>query len=379
MQAALPVAVLLWAASSIFELSAVEVRPAGMEWRAEPFVACHSDRCAFQDSAGTNLYEIAEGELARSSAGATVYRRSLTGKYERVLLAGLTAAGNQLAVVIAREKVSIRGLGVSGQGIHPKDVEREHRVEIVNPKSGETVKALDLGAFRPAGLALSAHGELILLHGKDLQLGSREVRLYNARSGKLEHQATIDASAGVTLAVDGYTVGGSRWVVAEGEARSQKVFNSRDPYSIAEYIVECSAVLTTSSLRGRTLAVLKFNGADFELGQMLSNNLALKLRGAGFSVAERQGMEELLEEIHLQQSGLTSESQAAAIGKLVNAQLLVFGALQKAGTNSSLTVRLVSVEEGKVVGGCELSCRDCRPDDYMEGLDRLISVWVGKS
>lgn len=382
------------------KLGAAEVRPAPAEWRVEPFLACDADPCAFQDPAGANRYVIAKGELSRTTAGAEVYRRTLAGKYEKVLLSGLTAAGNQLAVVIARERISARGRDVSGLRIdprqagpsprtgsgqaplppmaHPQEVEREHRVEVVNPKSGETVKSLDLGAFRPEGLALSAHGELILLHGKDLQLGTHQVRLYNTRSGKLEHQATVERSAGVTLAANGYTVGGARWVVGVGEAKSELRFNSRDPYSIAEYAVECSGLLTAGSFQGKTLAVVKFTGADFEVGQMLSNGLALKLRNAGFSLAERQGMEEILEEIYLQSSGLTGEDQAATIGKLVNAQLLAFGGLRQAGTTSSLTVRLVSVEEGKLVSGCEVACRDCRPDDYLEGLGYLVGVWTGE-
>ncbi|HEV7671358.1 MAG TPA: CsgG/HfaB family protein [Thermoanaerobaculia bacterium] len=324
----------------------------------------------------------------RSSEGdGEIYRRTLIEKYERILIVGLAGAGNQLGVVIARERISNRGRsampggpmgGMAPAAPHPKDVEREYRLEVINPKSGDSVKNLDLGPFLPEGLSLSDHGELILLHGKNLQLGTHEVRIYNVRSGKVEYQSTLGKSAKVVLAANGYTVDGASWQVTEGSTRAEGKarFNSHDLYSIAEYGVECSSSLSESRYKGKSFAVVKFTGASLEVGQMLSNGLALKLRNAGLSVVERERLEEVLGEQWTQSTGLTNDSQASAIGKLANAQYLAFGGLQQTGTTSSLTVRLVSVEEGNVVTGCEVNCRDCRPDDYQEGLGYLVSVWT---
>lgn len=373
-----PVALLVALATS--SSGTAEVRLAPTNWRVVPFVGCDSARCAFKDPSGANLYVVSGGDLVRNSeGGGEVYRRTLIEKYERVLIAGLASAGNQLGVVIARERISNRGRSVmSGSAPHPKDVEREYRLEVINPKSGDSVKNFDLGPFLPEGLSLSDHGELILLHGKNLQLGTREVRIYNARSGKVEHQSTLGKSAKVMLAANGFSIDGASWEVTEGSARAagKARFNSRDPYSIAEYGVECTSSISESRYQGKSFAVVKFTGTSLEVGQMLSNGLAIKLRSAGLSVVERERLEEVLGEQWTQGTGLTSDFQAAAIGKLTNAQYLAFGGLQQAGTTSSLTVRLVSVEEGNVVTGCEVTCRDCRPDDYQEGLGYLVSEWT---
>jgi hypothetical protein len=356
---------------------ALEVEPAPPEWRAQGFPACGAAECAFADRTGANRYLLSQGTLTRIGGGSHVYRRPLTGKSERTLLAGISEARNQLVVAIARERVSVRGRSGSPAGVHPRDVEREHRVEIVNPKSGETIKSIGLGPFRPQGLALTEHGELLLLHGKDLQLWTLEVRIYNTRSGKLEHRQELVPPAGeVVLAADGYAVGGRGWRLAPSVGEKSRRFNSRDPYSIAEYEVSCSGSLAGSRFEGKALAVMKFTGAEHELGQMLADGLALKLRGAGFTLVERQRIEEIVEELYLQTTGLTSEAEAAEIGKVGNAHYLALGSLRQAGTTSSLAVRLVGVEDGAVVDGCEVTCRDCRPDDSLEALDYLLATWL---
>lgn len=355
-----------------------EVEPAPPDWRAQPFASCRGDRCTFEDPSGGNRYEISDGALARSADGERLYRREVAGRFETVLLAGLSGSGNQIVAAIARERISMRGRSGFSTGVHPGDVEREHRLEVINPKSGDTVKSIDLGAFRPREIALTEHGERLLVAGTDLQLKRDEVRVYNTRSGTLEHREEVGRAADIVLAADGFAVGGRGWRVIEaGPTGGVQRFNSRDPYSIAEYTVRCSE--PAAGYRGRALAVRPFKGVEQpELARMLTNGLALKLAAAGFELVERgEVMDELAEELWIQASGATADEHAAELGRMANAEYLVFSELRQAGTTSSTTVRLVSVEAAKVVAGCEVSCRDCRPDDHLEALEYLVQVWAG--
>jgi hypothetical protein len=359
---------------------ALDVEPAPAQWKAQAFPACSGGECSFEDRTGANRYALSAGTLTRSSRGSEVYRLPLTGRSEKALLAGISGARNQLVVVIARERMSIRGRsGFTTADIHPKDVEREHRLVILNPKSGDTVKFIDLGAFRPQELALSEYGEQVLLCGLDLRLRTREIRIYNARSGKLEHDRRVEHPADeVVLAADGYEVAGEAWRLAAPGPETIRRFSSRDPYSIAEYRVECTGLLGGARYEAGKLAVLKFEGADYEVGQMLANGLTLKLRSAGFTLVERQRIEEIADEQYLQTTGFTAEEEAVEIGRAANAHYLALGSLRQAGTTSALAVRLVGVEDGAVVDGCEATCWECRPDDYHEALSNLVATWIGR-
>ena len=94
-------------------------------------------------------------------------------------------------------------------------------------------------------------------------------------------------------------------------------------------------------------------------------------------VAERERIETVLDELWLQTTGATEEETALRLGRLVNVHFLVFGSLREAGSTSSLAVRSVSVEKGELTAGCEVTCRDCRRDDYLEALKLMTSVWLG--
>lgn len=355
---------------------AAELVPAPAGWQAGAFPACLEERCRFTGRSSDEIYLLDDGHLVRTSGGAELFRREVLERLERLLAAGLSPAGNQLVLAVVREKVTRNRSLVSGGGAHPGDVAREHRLAVVNPKSGETVKSIDLGAFRPSGLAISEHGERVLVAGRDLDLGRESVRVYNTRSGKLEIEREVDDEDAVVLAADGVAIAGRGWVVAAGDDGVERRFNSRDPYSIAEYQVGCASRLASADLAGQTLAVVGFTGADSAVNPMLTSALALKLRDAGFAMAERERIETLLDEIYLQTTGATSDEKAVQIGRLANVQALVFGSLAEAESTSALTVRVVGVEEGTVIAGCEVTCRDCRRDDYLEALGFLVEAWV---
>jgi hypothetical protein len=73
---------------------------------------------------------------------------------------------------------------------------------------------------------------------------------------------------------------------------------------------------------------------------------------------------------------LTDASKATELGRLANAQYLLFGQIQTTGSVSSLALRLVDVQDGTLKNGIELECRDCTPDDYLQGLTFLLQDWI---
>lgn len=360
-------------------LRPIELRPAA-GWQPAAFPACAAEPCRFEGRSGGDVYLLDGGKLARLSGGSRLYERELAGRFEKVVLAGISPATNQLVVALARERVSVRGRSAVSRDpmVHPKDVEREHRLAVVNPKSGESVKDIDLGPYLPRGLAVTEHGEHVLLVGEDLHLNRRELRIYNTRSGKLEIRRELGGRERVLLAADGVVLGDQPLRLAAGDAAGERRFNSRDPYSIAEYVVDCASPLDPAALAGRPFAVVAFDGADAEVNRMLTAALALELRGTGFTVAERDRIAAVLDELWLQTTGATEAETAVKLGRLTNVHFLVFGSLREAGTTSSLALRSVSVEEGELAAGCEVTCRDCRRDDYLEALRYLVSVWVAE-
>jgi hypothetical protein len=68
-----------------------------------------------------------------------------------------------------------------------------------------------------------------------------------------------------------------------------------------------------------------------------------------FRILERKDLQRILEELELQQSGLSDEKQAARVGELLGAQILVIGKLYAKGGNYELFLKLLRVETGEVL------------------------------
>ena len=69
----------------------------------------------------------------------------------------------------------------------------------------------------------------------------------------------------------------------------------------------------------------------------------------GYVIVERQKLLLALEELAIGSSSLASEESKLQIGRLVGAELMVFGALQQFGEQVRIDLRLVEVESGAVI------------------------------
>ena len=70
---------------------------------------------------------------------------------------------------------------------------------------------------------------------------------------------------------------------------------------------------------------------------------------AGFKAVERRDLQKLLEELQLQLSGLAEEANAARVGRLLGAEVLVAGTLYRRTGAFELFLKLIRVESGEIL------------------------------
>ncbi|SPD73088.1 Curli production assembly/transport component CsgG [uncultured Desulfobacterium sp.] len=91
-----------------------------------------------------------------------------------------------------------------------------------------------------------------------------------------------------------------------------------------------------------------------DLGGLLSAKVIETVKGkSAYDVVERERLILVLEEQNLGTSGLADESTRLRLGRLVGAQLMIFGAYQVIGGQMRLDIRLVEVETGKILKATE--------------------------
>jgi hypothetical protein len=352
----------------------------GQRPQGDPIRACEvrRDPCAFDDGRGENRYLVGEQTIVRVLDRREVYRVPIGGGIMRARLATINSERTQIAVALSRESISTGSMFTPGS-VTPDSVQRQYALSIRNPKSGDEIKAIDLGMLKPESIALSPSGDYAWVAGQELQLRRREVRAYNTRSGRLEHLTPLSNGANAVLYEGGFATG-SVFYTAEGslDTGDTRRHLSANPYSIAEFTVRISQPLRLQDPARQALAVVGFDMPAGDVREMLESALAVKLAAAGLTIVERKRIKELLQEAQFQNLGVTDSKGAAELGLMANARLLTFGTLRMTGTVTLMTLRLTDVEAGTVVASAELECRDCTPDDYVQGMTFLIADWVGK-
>lgn len=94
------------------------------------------------------------------------------------------------------------------------------------------------------------------------------------------------------------------------------------------------------------------------LTQMLISDL---VSAGGFTVVERERLEEVLDELKLQQSTKFDQATACKIGKMVGASYLVAGTYIQIGSAMNLNARVIELERNVVVRSMQ---RNGKPEDF---------------
>ncbi len=105
------------------------------------------------------------------------------------------------------------------------------------------------------------------------------------------------------------------------------------------------------------VAILPFNNnspdksldsTGVTLADLISAQMASE---KGFKLVERQRIEEILSEMKLGQTGMIDQNTAIQVGRMLGANVMAFGSFLTLGKKVLLTMRLVKVETGEIVGG----------------------------
>ena len=93
---------------------------------------------------------------------------------------------------------------------------------------------------------------------------------------------------------------------------------------------------------------------------------------AGIKFIESSQRKELLDEQAFQNLGISDQSTAAEIGKLLNADKVLIGSVTKTENFViKITVRLVDVESGQIEGSRELICENCSERNLPAAIQEL--------
>jgi TolB-like protein len=145
-----------------------------------------------------------------------------------------------------------------------------------------------------------------------------------------------------------------------------------------------------TAIEKKTAAIFPFHFASIDpeerdvisgLNELLYDLFAGQLINTGyFEVVDRQHIAELLDEIKLQQAGLTQD-QVIEIGKMKGAQLAVFGSVTKVFVQTFLTLKIIDIETTVILKAIKVKGSLKEPDVlaldagsvFMKGLSEVLN------
>lgn len=166
--------------------------------------------------------------------------------------------------------------------------------------------------------------------------------------------------------ISGTTVAQQPSVVSQGDVLAQS----------AKYEFSTARDPLITTLDHFTLAVLKVDnlGVEPDLAATVSNLVVSRLANVPYiSLVERGAIDKVMGELKLENSGVTTAQDAAEIGRVLNAQNVLLGNVNRLGTSVTISLRLVETQSAHMLGAREILCRNCRPED----LPRAITLLVG--
>jgi hypothetical protein len=118
-----------------------------------------------------------------------------------------------------------------------------------------------------------------------------------------------------------------------------------------------------------TVAVLPFDSKDKGIGMEVAEAISVKLsEEPSIQLVEREQLDRILDEHKLSLSAITQPSEAARIGWLAGAKVLVFGRAYTLDEQLLITARIVGVETSRVFIS---QVRSSTKEDLLPALDRL--------
>lgn len=131
-----------------------------------------------------------------------------------------------------------------------------------------------------------------------------------------------------------------------------------------------------SGVRDR-IAVLDFkaDGVPQKKAAMIAELVRTEIISTNkYTVIERSQMDQIFKEHGLSNTGITDESGAAKLGKLLSAQKILIGTVMQLGDNLVITSRVVDVEKGIAEFAAKVTADD---DSLLEQVGDLVAQLTG--
>jgi WD40 repeat protein len=125
------------------------------------------------------------------------------------------------------------------------------------------------------------------------------------------------------------------------------------------------------------LAIVNFEakgGVTSKIGDVGLDMLTTSLANFDYiTLIEREKIQQILDELKLQSSGLT-EKDGARVGKLLNADKVLLCGVSALGANYLFSARVVDVETARVESGRQVMCEECREQDIFDAINLLAGT-----
>ncbi len=120
-------------------------------------------------------------------------------------------------------------------------------------------------------------------------------------------------------------------------------------------LVDYSSIAIPSNTPASALPIVPQSGASAADAEYFSEQLAQSLsRNASFSALDRKNLQSVFKELEIQAAGAAEQKNAARIGKVIGAQMLLGSTLFDRGTDFEIFVKLVRVETGEILSVTKL-------------------------
>ena len=131
-----------------------------------------------------------------------------------------------------------------------------------------------------------------------------------------------------------------------------------------------------------TIAILDLEakGVSAVVASTLSDRIRSEMFQTGkYTVLEREGMSEILEEQGLQMAVCTTSDCIVEAGKMLGVQQMVGGSISKLGGLYSITLRMINVETGRIEGVATVDCDGCSIEIVaVQTTKEVVMVLVGE-
>ena len=285
------------------------------------------------------------------------------------------AATNRATNVFAAalEEVAIPKGGIHGA----RDLERRAMLIAYDWSTGTELKRVKIPESVER-MAMGPGNDHLAVAGDD----ANTITMVDLRKGEAGSVVTMHEPPKVVAVADD-----NRWLAGGGSDGSIMVWSLQ--YKGDASVATSGAPSLAGRIRARgstqpaltpgqpvKLAIVGFEakGVSQDVADVAMSSIANALANFDYiTLVERRQIETILKEQQLQLSGLT-EAQSVNVGKLVEADMILIGNAGKLGSSVVFSVKLISVETGKVLKGREVICEECRDQDMYDAINMLVST-----